>query len=48
MMDKPLLRYGLVFAAASFAAYMVDAWVINLTGFVVGGIAVDIYRRGEK
>ena len=49
-MNKPLprrLRYLLVFATASFGAYMIDAYVVNITGFLIGALVTGIYALLE-
>ena len=49
-MNKPLprrLKYLLIFASASFVAYLIDAYVINITGFLIGALVTGIYRLLE-
>ena len=49
-MDKKLprrLRYLLIFATASSIAYMIDAYVINVTGFLIGALVTGIYALLE-
>lgn len=47
-MDKPIpewLQSGLVFAGTAFVAAVIDLYVISLIPFVVGGMAVWIFKR---
>ena len=49
-MDKKLprrLRYLLIFATASSVAYMIDAYLIDITGFLIGALITGIYRLLE-
>ena len=41
------LRYGLIFAAVAFVAAAIDLYVISLTPFVVGAMAVWLVKKLE-
>lgn len=41
------LRYSLIFASVAFVGYVIDAYIVNLTGFIAGGLAVYIVRKLE-
>jgi len=41
------LRYSLIFAAVAFVASAIDLYIISLSGFILGGLAVWAVRRRE-
>jgi len=39
------LRYMLIYASTTFVAYLIDAYVINITGFLIGAVITSLYIK---
>ena len=45
---SPKLKYALIFAAGSLAATLITYYIVEISGFIAGGLAVAAYQKHKE